>query len=147
MNNSTREQIFAAKERLHQLTQAAEEEEQRLQSRLRREKEQAEEKAREDAKYPRHHNRTVAKVLSQAAKADRGPDTSGEEDTEEEGEDESDGDESDREAQNQRRKHHDRTRGEKRREVGEQPTASTSTGENLILNTLVFSPDTHHRTP
>lgn len=50
MNNSTREQIFATKERLHQLTQTAEGDEQRLQSRIRREKEQAAEKAREDAR-------------------------------------------------------------------------------------------------
>lgn len=138
MNNSTREQIFATKERLHQLTQTAENDEQRLQARTRREREHAEEKAREDARYLRQHNKTVTRVLSQAAKADGGHNTSGEEDTEEEDDDESDENGSGREEQKQHREHQSRAQGENRKERGEQPTALTSTGEALN-HTTTFS--------
>lgn len=129
MDEETRRQIFATKEKLHQLTQTAVEEEQRSQARLRREKEQAEDKAREEKRYLRRHNKTVAKVLSQAAKADRRDSTSGEEETEEEGEDDSDKNQSEQEALDQHSKNGHRS-GD-RLEAMEQPTASTSTGKSL----------------
>lgn len=94
MNSSSREHLLATKEKLHRLTQENRQAKGRVISRSRdkdrsqqeaeqghlmnkvklqaeQQKAQAEERAREDAKYLRRQNKTVAKVLSQVAKADR----------------------------------------------------------------------------
>lgn len=138
MDNLRREQIFATKEGLHQLTQTAEEDEQRSQLRMRREKEQAIEKEKEDERYLRRHNKTVARVLSQAAKADGGVSSSGEEGSDGETRDESEDEESEQEVRTQQSKNQDRASGGNGGEVREQPTASTSTGKNPTLHFIYF---------
>lgn len=116
MNSTTRDQIFAAKERLHQLTQVARGDEERKERQMRREKErqderaqeeanrkhqenkakivaerekrQAEERAKEEYRYLSQHNKTVKKVLSQVARAERKGDQSEEEEMEDDEEEE-----------------------------------------------------------
>lgn len=96
MNSSTRDQIFAAKEKLQQLTERAREEESKKQTQDERDKSQAQDRAQEEARaahqqnkekirverekarqqarareeeeYLKKHNKTVKQVLSQAAR-------------------------------------------------------------------------------
>lgn len=97
MNSATRNQIVAAKERLHRMTEEAREIEQRRAAKLywekteaeeraqeaarmlyhqkqakylaQKEKNRVEEKAKEEKEYLSLHNKTVKQVLSQVAKA------------------------------------------------------------------------------
>lgn len=105
MDSTTRDQIFATKSRLHQLTQVnrtgrgregqegQDEDRNRAESdkrqSLTRERDlaNAEAKAHEEKRYLKQHNKTVARVLGQAAKATAGTGASSDE---EEGEDEDD---------------------------------------------------------
>lgn len=103
MNSSTRDQLFAAKERLHQLTEKARGEEGKRAAQEQREKNQAEEaaviqrqnkekilaekekarvraRAQEEETYLKQHNKTVRQALSQAAKFSRGAGDEEEED-------------------------------------------------------------------
>lgn len=108
MDSTTRDQIFAAKERLQQLTQVTredlereakedkrEEMEREEATKLRslnkrklqaeREKGSQEKKSNEDKRYLQQHNKTVAKVLSQVAKTSMVKTNGSEEEDEEEG--------------------------------------------------------------
>lgn len=124
MNSNTREKIFATKEKLHQLTQLARDEEGEKEEE--RERARAEQKARDNAEYLRRHNKTVTKVLSQVAKGNRVEDTSGEEELDkEEGEDTDDW--SDQEEKKQHGQKSGLTQRESSRGEKEAPTASTST--------------------
>lgn len=122
MNGTTREKIFATKEKLHQMTRRSGVE--LGKSIEEREKEQANKKAREDKEYLSQHNKKVSRILKQVAKGNR---TSGEEDTEEEEREDSENDSNPEEVRPIQRKE-DRGRGESRQESRENPTASTSTG-------------------
>lgn len=108
MNTTTREQIFAAKEKLHQLTEKAREEEKEKASQTQKEKRQgvgsareAEKiaRSREEENYLKKHNKTVKQVLSQAARLARGEEeeASPEEEGSESDEDEESSDDGDRE--------------------------------------------------
>lgn len=158
MNSNTRSKIFAAKERLQQLTQTAREEEEGRVEALRREKDRVEERAqientkqhqinkvrlqaekekaitdkkeKEEREYLRKHNRTVTKVLSQVAKGTRGGSTSEEEDDEEDDEGRTD-DESDQD---------DVQPTNQGQHAGHNPVASTSTGESERETTCFFNP-------
>lgn len=125
MNIMKRDQLIAAKERLHQLAEEAREADKRKAAKEYWEKTQAEEraqeaasmlyhqqqakhlaqkenrrveeeKAREDAEYLRRHNKTVKQVLSQVAKASGGGDEGDGQDDEEESSEESSSDELER---------------------------------------------------
>lgn len=105
MNSSTRSQIFAAKERLHQLTEETRKDmgksagqtqamakgvHQKEKTRLEKEKARQEARAEEEANYLKEHNKTVKQVLSQAAKLLReemGDGSSNQEESEEEEDD------------------------------------------------------------
>lgn len=103
MNSSTRDQIFAAKERLHKLTEKAREEEERraAQSNVEKEKARLTARAQEEAAHLRKHNKTVKQVLSQAAKLSR---EGGANDTE--GADDSDSDEEEEESETDEQEEH-----------------------------------------
>lgn len=63
MNSSTRDQIFAAKEKLHRLTEKAREEDEKMKVTA---------KAKEEVEYLKKHNKTMKQVLNQAARLNRG---------------------------------------------------------------------------
>lgn len=101
MNSTTLDQLFAAKERLHQLTEKAREEGRLREAQAQtggrqvesnRQEEEKRAKAREEESYLRKHNKTVKQVLSQAAKLARREGeagvSSGEEESDAEGDDE-----------------------------------------------------------
>lgn len=96
MNKSSRNQIIAAKEKLHQVAEEAREAEDRNTAQTRWEAAQEEERARvearqkEEADYLKRHNKTVKQVLSQVAKTNSKNDIDDQdesEETEEESED------------------------------------------------------------
>lgn len=107
MNSSSRDQLIAAKDQLHQLTQVGGEEEHRQEgvqheatrrylankAKLQAEKEMAQvrEKEKEEARYLRQHNKTVSKVLNQVAQAHREGRVEGRADSDDEEEEDEDG--------------------------------------------------------
>lgn len=103
MNSTTRDNVFANKERLHQLTQehsrdsSGEKEEQYVG----KERARQEARALEEKRYLKQHNKTVSRVLNQAAKA-TDPTRLSSEDEEEEEESEDDSDFNDQQEQRQR---------------------------------------------
>lgn len=115
MNSTTRDNIFANKERLHQLTQATRGESSGEIGMQQIIKEKARQAAREleERRYLRQHNKTVTRVLSQAAKA-TDPTRLSSEDEEEEEESEEDSDADDQLEQPQKQKEKARVSGENR---------------------------------
>lgn len=107
MDSATREQVFAAKDRLQQLTQVTKEDLQWEAAEDRREEREREDKAKlkainkakiqaekekstqekknkEEEKYLKQHNKTVTRVLNQAAKTSNAKVSSSDEEEEEE---------------------------------------------------------------
>lgn len=120
MNSATRDNIFANKERLHRLTQKTRGETggEMGQQHIEKEKARQEARALEERRYLRQHNKTVTRVLSQAAKA-ADPLRLSSEDKEEDEESEEDSDADDQLEHSQKPREKTGFSGEPRKETGD----------------------------
>lgn len=136
MNASTREILFATKDQLHQLTQLSREESNRETSSRQEEIERARQKAKamEEKRYLRQHNKTVTRVLNQAARASNQVRASSEEEEREE-ELEEESESSDQEEHQERHRSEMSVSagnsGEKGKEREVEPTLSGIKGKSL----------------
>lgn len=151
MDSTTRENIFANKERLHQLTQGTGEDGRERRESQAVDRERARQKAKEieEKRYLKKHNKTVTKVLNMAARASnktRGS-SEDEDEVEEQSDEDSDEDDQHEHLQTQDPQTHVRRNtadqdGEKGKEREDHSTSSRDKGEpsfkDFILRSLFW---------